>query len=79
MVFLWVAIILATLLMAYYWKKQKYVYVIVLALIAFHGLIDNLIFYLQYNTFLLLIIVPFFDRKTVQGKDPLAKETALNA
>lgn len=78
LVFLGVAIMLATLLMAYYWRKQKYVYVIVLALIAFHGLIDNLIFYLHYNTFLLLIIVPFFDRTTANVKESATDKIAVN-
>ena len=55
LVFVVVFLILLTMLMYVCYKRHDYMLVIILAFIAYHGIIDNLVLYLHFNTFWLLI------------------------
>lgn len=44
-----------TFMMIMCYRKRDYLLEIILAIIAFHGIVDNLVLYLHYNTFWLLI------------------------
>ncbi len=54
-VFMVVILVLLTAMMVVCYKKREYMLEIILALIAYHGIIDNLMMYLHFNTFWLLV------------------------
>lgn len=63
-VFLIIFIVLLTVLLASLYRKKQYLLMTIMILLAFHATIDDLIFSLHYNTFLLLLWTPFSDKNT---------------
>ena len=53
--FMCLFLIVATAMMIICYRKRMYLLEVILAIIAFHGIIDNLVLYLHYNTFWLLM------------------------
>lgn len=74
---LFLALVLAVLTatMVYYYRQQNYLLLIILSVLALHGIIDNMIMHLYYNTFWICILSDFSASYRIRKRSGSDKET----
>lgn len=60
---------LLTLLLFYLYKQKQYTLMLILILLSFHAMIDDLIFHLHYNLFWAMLFIPFMSNKGYFTRD----------